>query len=112
MQIRDMFFDFCFMGDESETVSYLAVKSRNSESYLSCCWDSKTSGSALEFLVVAIKELGYKRLTLKSHHEPAILKLKDDVSVMMCWRVCQWFSVSSKKHQWETAGQAAQPRML
>ena len=74
--------------DESGTVLDLAVD-RKSASYLSTCLDSKTSGHALAFLVKAIKELWYNRLTLKSNREPTILKLKDDVSgVFDSGRVC------------------------
>ena len=72
--------DYNVTGDESETLHFLGVKDRPSESY--------SLGYALAFLVAAIIELGNKRLILKSDNEPSILKLKDDASACLPQVAC------------------------
>ena len=44
-----------FFDDERENVPYLSVEDRKSESNLSTCLDSKTSGYAVEFLIVRLE---------------------------------------------------------
>ena len=60
--------------------THLALRDRKSGAYMSSALDSKTSPYTVAYCVGAIKEMGYKRFVYMSDNEPAILKLKDDVT--------------------------------
>ena len=68
--------DYCFLGDENETIPYLAGVDRKSGAYLFSSLDSKTTPYTIAFIVGKIKEWAYKRFRFMSDSEPAINKLK------------------------------------
>ena len=72
VQVQEMALGNYFVGDESETLPYSAVKDRKSESYQSTYLDRRTSGYALAFLVGAEKELGHKKVLLKTDSDPEV----------------------------------------
>jgi hypothetical protein len=65
-EVAEIVMDYYFLGEENETVPHLVVKDRKSSAYFSTALDSKTSPYALAFLTGLIRELGYKRIILKS----------------------------------------------
>ena len=78
--VPEIVLDYYFMGEESETAPHIVVNDRKSSAYYSTSLDSKTSQCAVAFVAGAIQELGYKRILMKSHNEPAIKRLKERVS--------------------------------
>ena len=72
--------DYFFLGEENEVQPNLVLKDRKSEAYYATTLDKKTSSYTIAFIAGAIQEMGYKRLLMKSDNEPAMLKLKAQVS--------------------------------
>ena len=70
--------DYAYLGQNDETATpILVVKDTKSKTWWATAVQNKGANEfAVNFLVAAIQETGYRRLELKSDNEPALVLLK------------------------------------
>ena len=82
--VPELVMDYFFMGqDEAKVAPHIVMKDRKSSAFAATTLEAKSSKYGVAYLAGFIKELGYRRIVLKSDGEPAIVKLKERLAMVL-----------------------------